>query len=250
MEAIRAPLDAILAMREEYRREMDSQIVHDSWHARGFTTSWLLRTEGEIVGYGAVGGAPREAKDVVKELWTTPAARVHAAPLFRALVAASGARWIEAQTNDTLLSRLLDAHATAPAVRKILFAAGETTQLAPPLPNARVRPIAEQDAPRTSGHAAEPAGEWEMECDGEIVATGGLTFYYNPPYGDLYMEVAPAYRRRGVGSYLVQELKRICRDMGCVPAARCDEANVASRRTLERAGMVACARLVRARLCT
>jgi hypothetical protein len=27
------PLDAIVAMREAYRREMNCQIVHDSWHS-------------------------------------------------------------------------------------------------------------------------------------------------------------------------------------------------------------------------
>ena len=64
-----APLDAILGMREEYRREMGCQIVHDSWHARGFTSSYLLRARGEIVGYGSVGGAPRDAKDTVKEFF-------------------------------------------------------------------------------------------------------------------------------------------------------------------------------------
>jgi GNAT superfamily N-acetyltransferase len=80
------------------------------------------------------------------------------------------------------------------------------------------------------------------------VATGGLFFHYNPPYGDIYMEVAAAHRRRGLGSYLVQELKRLCREMGCVPAARCNTANVASRLALQRAGMFPCARIVQGRL--
>jgi hypothetical protein len=31
-EVVAVPLDAIVAMRDEYRREMDCQIVHDSWH--------------------------------------------------------------------------------------------------------------------------------------------------------------------------------------------------------------------------
>jgi GNAT superfamily N-acetyltransferase len=38
-----------------------------------------------------------------------------------------------------------------------------------------------------------------------------LFFHYNPPYGDVYMEVAEPFRRRGLGAYLVQELKRIVR---------------------------------------
>ena len=91
-------------------------------------------------------------------------------------------------------------------------------------------------------------GDWGLECDGELAATGGLLFHYNPPYGDIYMEVAAAYQRRGFGSYLVQELKRICYDMTRIPAARCGQGNVASRRTLQRAGMLPCARIMRGRL--
>jgi GNAT superfamily N-acetyltransferase len=52
------------------------------------------------------------------------------------------------------------------------------------------------------------------------------------------MEVTEPYRRRGLGSYFVQELKRIAYEMGGIPAARCDPNNVASRRTLQKAGFI------------
>ena len=67
-----------------------------------------------------------------------------------------------------------------------------------------------------------------------IVATGGILTHYNPPYGDLYMEVDPAHRRQGLGSFLIQELKRTAYATGRVPAARCNVANTASRATLQR----------------
>lgn len=235
-------------MREEYRREMDCQIVHDSWHARGFTTSWLLRVGGDVVGYGAVGGAPRDDTDTLKEFFVRPADRDDATSLFRALVDASGARRIEAQTNDALLSRMLRELATDVTTGKILFAEGRTTTLAAPAAGARVRPIADADEARVFADEVEPVGEWAVEAGDEIVATGGLAFHYNPPYGDIYMEVAASQRRRGYGSWLVQELKRICREMGCIPAARCDADNIGSRRTLERAGMVVCGRILSGRL--
>ena len=50
IEVEAVPLEEIAGMREEYRREMACQIVHDSWHARGFTTSYLLRLDGEVAG--------------------------------------------------------------------------------------------------------------------------------------------------------------------------------------------------------
>ena len=78
--------------------------------------------------------------------------------------------------------------------------------------------------------------EWLVEWNGHVVGNGGILFHYNFPYGDIYMEVGEPFRRRGLGSYLVQELKRACYELGAIPGARCDPTNAASRRTLQRAG--------------
>ncbi len=242
-----AVLDAILAMRHEYRREMNCQIVHDSWHARGFTNSFVCRVDGEVAGYGSVGGAPREARDVLKEFYLRPSYRAHALPLFRKLIEAGGARWIEAQTNDALLSRMLDECAVDRTGDTILFADGATTTLAPP-PEAVLRRVEETDRSTIFAHTTEPVGEWGLEVEDKIVATGGLLFHYNPPYGDIYLEVASGFQRRGLGSYLVQEMKRVAYEMDRTPAARCRESNIASRRALERAGMYPCGRIVRGRV--
>jgi GNAT superfamily N-acetyltransferase len=250
IEVTQVPLEAILGMREEYRREMNCQIVHDSWHARGFTRSYLLRAHGRTVGYGSVGGAPRDPKDIVKEFFVLPAVRGNALPLFRQLVATSGARMVEAQTNDALLLLMLYDGAVDVSSATILFADGVATALDAPAPGAALRRLTEADRADVFPHMHEPVGEWGLESGGELVATGGLAFHYNPPYGDIYLEVAAAHQRKGLGSYLVQELKRLCYGMGCVPAARCNQANVGSRLTLQRAGMFPCARIVRGRLTT
>lgn len=248
LEATEVSLDAILGMREQYRREMNCQIVHDSWHERGFTVSYLLLADGRVVGYGSVGGAPREAKDILKEFFVLPQFRGHALPLFRQLVAAGGAKTVEAQTNDPLLLLMLYDCATEHESETILFADGGATALPPPPSGISFRRVTEADHERVFPHTREPVGEWGLESGGELVATGGLAFHYNAPYGDVYLEVAAAHQRRGLGSYLVQELKRTCREMGSIPAARCHDSNVGSRRTLERAGLFPCARIVRGRL--
>ena len=237
-------------MREEYRREMACQIVHDSWHARGFTTSYLLHVDEAIAGYGSVGGAPRDPRDTLKEFYVLPRFRAHAAALFERLVRVSGARSVEAQTNDTLLLLMLYDFATALSSETILFADGLTTTLDPPAPGTRLRRLTDTDRARAFDHTVEPVGDWGLDVGGELVATGGLMFHYNPPYGDIYMEVAAACRRMGFGSFLVQELKRVCREMGRVPSARCSRTNTGSRLTLERAGMFPCARIVRGMLAT
>ena len=240
-------LDAIRDLRDAYRREMNCQIVHDSWHARGFTDSYLLRVDGQIAGYGSVGGAPREPKDIIKEFFVVPEHRGAALPLCRGLIAVSGAKRVEAQTNDVLLSLMLYDCATDLTSVTILFADAMTTNLPCP-PGVTLRPVTDADRASVFTHTGEPVGDWGLECDGELAATGGLLFHYNPPYGDIYMEVAAAYRRRGFGAYLVQELKRICYEMARIPSARCGQGNVASRHTLQRAGMFLCARIVRGQL--
>jgi GNAT superfamily N-acetyltransferase len=232
----------VLALRELHRAEMGCQIVRDSWHGRGWTDCYLLHLRGRVVGYGLVAGAGAGPRDAVVELFVHPADRGAALPLFRQLVAASGARTIEAQTNDRLLMLALDDCTARLELGAVLFEDAFTTELE--APGAAFRRRAAGDT--IFAHAVEPVGEWVLEAEGEVVATGGILFHYNPPYGDLHMEVAEPFRRRGYGSYLVQELKRTCREMGKVPAARCNAANAASRSTLQRAGLLPCARLVTA----
>lgn len=241
-----ATLEEILDLREEYRREMNCQIVHDSWHARGFTDSYLLWIDGHNVGHGAVGAAPGEPREIVKEFFVRPVARSMALPLFRRLVATSGARWVEAQTNDVLLTLMLFDCAQEVTSETVLFEDARTTDL--PAPGVVLRRLVDEDRTRVFAHTLEPVGDWVLDQAGTIVATGGLFFHYNRPFGDLYMEVDAPHRRRGLGSYLVQELKRICYEVGSVPAARCHQDNVGSRVALQRAGLLPCARILKGRL--
>jgi GNAT superfamily N-acetyltransferase len=61
---------------------------------------------------------------------------------------------------------------------------------------------------------------------------------------DFFTEVDEPYRRRGFGSYLIQELKRVCYEMGRIPAARCNVGDVASRTSLQEAGLMPSARIL------
>jgi RimJ/RimL family protein N-acetyltransferase len=83
-------------------------------------------------------------------------------------------------------------------------------------------------------------GDYVLEVQGEIVATGGFMTHYNPPFGDLYMEVRPDCRGRGYASFILQEIKKACYAAGRVPAARCPIGNKASRAALLKAGMKVC----------
>lgn len=230
----------ILPWREHYRQEMNCQIIHDSLHARsGWTKSYRLAIDQQPVGYGAVAvGGPWRGRPTVFECFVARSARVRLFELFAALLDRSGAVRIDAQSNDPILSPLTHIFARAVRVEKLLFRDEQTTSAR--LPEATFRAAQPADAPRLAAAELDPDAGWLVEIGGAIVAAGGVLCHYNRPYGDIYMKVAGAHRRRGIGAFVVQELKRICRETGSVPAARCDPANTASRRTLEKAGFAVC----------
>ena len=242
MDVTLEPPERITALRELYRKEMNCQIILDSWHAREWTDSYLLRLNGQVVGYASVGGIRADPKNTVTEFYLLPIYRGAALPLFHRLVAVSRVTRIEAQTNDVLLTLMLFDCATTIERNEVLFHDALTTHLS--MLDATFRKITEADRARISALEPDCESGWLLEAGGEIVATGGILFHYNVPYGDIYMAVAESFRRRGYGSYLVQELKRTCYEMGRIPAARCNATNAISRATLQKAGLLPCARLL------
>ncbi|MGQ0648938.1 MAG: GNAT family N-acetyltransferase [Gemmatimonadaceae bacterium] len=243
IDVSRVPLDEIRPFRDLYRHELRCQIIHDSYHQRGFTDSYLIRLNGTAVGYGSVAGVRNEPRDLIIEFYVLPTHRGRALQMFHELAIVSQAKAIEGQTNDRLLTLMLYDCATNITSDRILFVDAVTTHLT--LPGGTFGRTTKAERKRLFPHTREPEGDWRVELEGDVVATGGLMFHYNVPYGDIYMEVAEPHRRRGIGGWLVQELKRMCYEMGCIPAARCDADNIASRATLQRAGMFPCARVLR-----
>ena len=154
---------------------------------------------------------------------------------------ASSAVDIEVQSNDALATVMLHAFARDVRSEAILFHDKLLTTR---------RPEGATFREPTASEAADVPIEqrrWRgvVEVNGQVVATGGVLFHYNRPYGDIYMDVEEPFRRRGLGSFLVQELKRVCYEGGHVPAARCSPDNVASQRTLQKAGFVPCGHILK-----
>src|SRR5262245_13826674 len=112
-----------LSLRVRYRAEANGQIVHDSIHTRsGWTASYLLRVDDRVAGFGSIAMAgPWKDKPTVFEFYVLPDCRRRAFDLFEALVAASGARFFEVQTSDTLLTVMLHTYGSDLASEKIVF---------------------------------------------------------------------------------------------------------------------------------
>jgi GNAT superfamily N-acetyltransferase len=240
IEVTRVSAEDVTPLRELHRRSMNCQIMHDSFLRRGFSDPYLIRADGRLAGYGLV--ANRHWPETVHEFFSLPAYEPQALSMFRRLLEESRASHVLAQTNDRLQLLMLYDCATNVVSDTILFEDSFVSAL--PCPAGEFRKVTEEDKKRIEERKLDSGAGWMIECDGAPIATGGVLFHYNPPFGDLYMEVREEHRRRGVGSYLVQELKRVCYEMGKTPAARCNVSNVASRKTMEKAGLRPCARLL------
>ncbi|MHB9008326.1 MAG: GNAT family N-acetyltransferase [Limisphaerales bacterium] len=228
----------LLPLRARHREEMNCQIVHDSIPRRpGWTRSYRLELDGAVAGFGSVAvGGPWKAKPTVFEFYLLPAHRVRAFALFEAFLAAAQARFLEIQTNDALLSVMAHTYGRELVSEKIVFHDRLTT--AHPANGAVLRRVTPLEAVQSCLEERQGGGEWLLELEGTVAGKGGILFHYNRPFADLYMDVAEPFQRRGLGAYFLQELKRACHELGALPCARCDPANVASRRTLQRAGFV------------
>ncbi|HLY43270.1 MAG TPA: GNAT family N-acetyltransferase [Terracidiphilus sp.] len=218
--------EEIAGWREMYRAEMKCQVVHDNMHFRPeWTESYLLESDDAIAGYGSVLIAgPWTGTRTLFEFYVMPQFRSLSFALFECLLATSRSDAMEIQSNDSLITVMFHTYARNVECESIVFADQLTTSLKVENAQVKQRPGA--------------ASEFDLEVNGEAVGNGGILYHYNRPYGDVFMEIAENHRLRGYGSYLTQELKRICYERGGIPAARCNRQNVHSRKTLQKAGFV------------
>jgi GNAT superfamily N-acetyltransferase len=225
-----------LSFRVKYRQEMNCQLVHDSIHSRpGWTLSYMLQIGADDAGFGSVAvGGPWKDKSAIFEFYVLPEKRTQAFYLFEALLEISRVRFMEIQSNDTLLAVMLHTYARDIASEKIVFHDQHTTVLSGD--GATLCSAMSADEIRMHIEERQGGPEWVLQVDGRVAGKGGILFHYNRPYGDIYMEIDEPFRRRGLGVYLVQELKRFAYEFGAIPCARCSPSNLASRNTLQKAG--------------
>jgi len=224
---------AIEPLRTLFLQEANFQIRYNAVHERGWSDSYVLKIDKRIVGYGSVMRQERQDRDTIFEFYVLPAYRKWACFLFARLITASKAIYIECQSNDRFLTSMVYEFADRIRSEVILFK--DFTATAYESEPGIVFRLSQPDDIFFE-HTSEPEGAYVLELNGEIVATGGFLLHYNRPFADLYMEVKKEYRQRGLGSFLLQELKKECYLAGRVPAARCNIENKASRFTLLKAG--------------
>ena len=78
-----------------------------------------------------------------------------------------------------------------------------------------------------------------------LVATGEcIPSQQQPPYADLGMVVDQSHRGRGLGSFMLVQLKQRCYEAGWKPICSCAAENLASKKAIEKAGFISEHRMV------
>jgi GNAT superfamily N-acetyltransferase len=234
LKIVKTDLETIQPLRNLFLQEKNFQVRYDSCHWRGWADEYVFIDGGAQIGYGSVMGKDDlKLRDSIFEFYLVPEFRNRAAVIFVELIKASEVIYIECQSNDLLLSGMLCEFAKNISSDVVLFKAGAETHHT--FDDVIFR--RKLDTDRLFDHHSEPEGDYVLEKNGEIVASGGFLLHYNKPFADLYMEVQAQHRRKGYGSFLIQEVKKVCYLAGRVPAARCNITNPASKATLLKGGM-------------
>jgi len=222
--------DEVWPLKLEYRERAACQLVSDSLLRRGAVDPYLIQIDGEVAGYGAVEN--RYDPGRTADFYLRSDFRDQEGDAFAEFLRVAKPTEIEAQTNIPWQARLLDRFAEDIRTENYLFGNGNPAQS----PSSGVLVRRRGRNAKEFGHDGELPGAWVLEANREVVAFGDWLTHYNPPYADIFMEVAEAHRGKGYGSILVSELIRLCRIAGLEPAARCRTENEASRRTLLKGG--------------
>jgi GNAT superfamily N-acetyltransferase len=234
LDVIKTDLKDILYLRNLFLQENNFQIRYNSRHERGWSDSYLIIHNQVKIGYGSVAGYDNTAnRDTVFEFYIIPSFRNFSSTAFLKLLQVSKSTIIECQSNDILLTTMLYQYCHKISPTTVLLGEHITTDLKADKVLFRKR----NENEVIFEHRVEPVGNYVLELNNEVVATGGFFLHYNMPFADLYMEVKEDCRRKGLGSFLIQELKKHCYLSGRVPAARTGIDNVASKATLIKAGL-------------
>ncbi len=94
----------------------------------------------------------------------------------------------------------------------------------------------------------ENHGLFVVKTNGKIIGTGELRVDANfPGFANLGVVTHPKFRKMGLATYVIANLLAEVRERGLRANAACDFTNVGSRKTLEKAGMMATHRMLKIR---
>lgn len=233
IQVVKTQLDEIRIFRTLFLHESNFQFIHNKCHDYGWADTYLFVVDEMKVGYGSVWGKDRrEDRDAIFEFYIISPFKKCSNLIFPRFVTASGVSFMECQTNDRLLSSMMFEYAHNIQAEAVLFEDHYQSSLH--VPGTVFRKAKPEDG------ISDNSIQYVLEKESVVAATGGFLTNYNMPYADIFMEVKENFRRKELGSLIVQELKKEIYLTGRVPAARCNINNKASKATLLKAGFRVC----------
>jgi GNAT superfamily N-acetyltransferase len=232
-DVVKAQETDIESHRRLFLAEAKFQFIYNKCHGAGWVDNYLFKFKERSIGYGSVWGKDkREDRDTICEFFLDQPFRKYAGQIFYQLIKASGASFVECQTNDSLLASMaLESTKNINAGAILFETAFETAFTIDGAEFVKSKNPDEWDA-------------YHVQKGGEVVATGGFIWNYNFPYIDIYYEVKENFRKQGYGVSIMQELKKEAYRLNRVPAARCNINNQASKALLLKAGMRVCGYII------
>ena len=241
IEVNKSILEDIRELRKLFLQENKFQFVYDKCHYYGWADYYLFLIDDVKAGYGCVwGGNKREDRDTIFEFYLETPYHKYANVIFQSLCDVSKVTHVQCQSNDSLLSNLFFERAVNINAEAILFEDNFQSDL-------DMTGIVFKRSEMENNNP-DDSGEYILELDGVIVASGGFMLNYNFPYADIYMEVKENYRKSGYCGLIVQELKKEVYARGRVPSARCNIKNQVSKSCLQKAGFKPCGFILKGEL--
>lgn len=251
--------DAIQQRRDEYLRTLVAP-MDGMWENAVIAQAafWEIQDQGQYAGYFCV-----DSNNYLLRFHLRASYQAQAQEIFRWILSTYGIQHAITSTIEPLyFSLCLDIQSTI-ALQSYLFR--DNTSIEPP---PGLRDLIFRQAEKSEFDAitrfyranTQGPGEWIeaflhkrlkrdelfVLCDQQaLVATGEcIPSQAQPPYADLGMVVAQAYRGRGLGSSMLMHMKQHCYVAGWKPICSCGADNYASKKAIEKAGFVSEQRMV------
>lgn len=252
--------DAIEHIRADYLRTLVAP-MDGMWEGAviAHATCWEIQDQEQRAGYFCIGSDNDLLRFHLFENY-----QAQAQEIFRWVVSTFGIQYAIASTIEPLYFSLCLDNQVSIALHSYLFRDNKRIELVSGLSNSIFRQAEKReldDIVRFYRANTEGSGEWievflRERLDREelfilydrqiLVATGEcIPSQKQPPYADLGMVVAQSYRSRGVGSFMLTQLKKHCYEAGWKPICSCAADNHASKKAIEKAGFISEQRMVK-----
>jgi GNAT superfamily N-acetyltransferase len=218
------------------------------WNSRYF----MIMMDSTEAGYFCV-----DSKKMLTEFYLENSALAFSQEIFRFLIDKDYIVAAESKTFDHLLMSLcLDFHKKAACSAYLFRDVNDTEHLSSGSGDICFRLARKEDINSIS----EISGDFFYDLHEHISKEEVLIFYDKDEligagsckriwdsknYYDIGMVVAENHRKKGIGTFIISQLKEYCYNNGLVPVCGCWYYNHASKKTLEKAGFVTRHRIIR-----